>query len=83
MGLIIRERAGQLTLSRESRNKPEEKSSLETHSTIAERETEAGQSHADEPTERMLFAESQLHFDHAVQKVLIIMRRLLNRSTFF
>lgn len=38
VGLIIRERAGQLTLSRESRNKPEEKSSLETHSTIAERD---------------------------------------------
>lgn len=34
VGLIIRERAGQLTLSRESRNKPEEKGSLETHDTI-------------------------------------------------
>lgn len=34
VGLIIRERAGQLTLSRESRNKTEEKGSLETHGTI-------------------------------------------------
>lgn len=37
VGQIIGQRAGQLTLSRESRNKPEEKGSLETHSTIAER----------------------------------------------
>lgn len=33
---IIRERAGQQTLSWESRKKPEEKSSLQTRSTIAE-----------------------------------------------
>lgn len=37
VGQIIGQRAGQLTLNRESRNKPEEKGSLETHSTIAER----------------------------------------------
>lgn len=34
MGLIIRRRADQLTLSRESRNKPEEKGALETHTQL-------------------------------------------------
>lgn len=38
VGLIIQERTGQLILSWECKNKPEEKSSLETHSTIAERD---------------------------------------------
>lgn len=35
MGLIIRRRADQLTLSRESRNKPEEKGALETHTQLS------------------------------------------------
>lgn len=46
MGLIIRRRAGQLTLSRESRNKPEEKGGLETHTQL--RLLKAAANHADE-----------------------------------
>lgn len=46
MGLIIRRRAGQLTLSGESRNKPEEKGALETHTQL--RLLKAAANHADE-----------------------------------
>lgn len=62
----MRQRAGWLTLSTESRNKQEEESSPQTHSTIAEREIETGSDHTQEPAEWMLFAESQLHFDVVV-----------------
>lgn len=42
IGLIIKGWAGQVTLSREFRNKPAETSSLQIHNIIAEREMETG-----------------------------------------
>ncbi len=74
VGLIIREGAGRLTLSRESRNKAEEKSSLQTRSTIAEGDGDWVRPYR---WANRVDAESQLHFDLVAQKVLKMMRRLL------
>lgn len=59
MGLIIRRRAGRLTLSRESRNKPEETGALKRTQL---REMKAAAPH-DESVECTLFAESQFPFE--------------------
>lgn len=65
MGLIIRRRAGQLTLSRESRNKPEEKQRPgDTHSWDYWRLQQTAQMSQWTP-----FAESQFHSELIVWKV--------------